>query len=309
MPGSHLDLVIDCDPGHDDAVAILLAHKHAHLHAITTVSGNAPVDFVTNNAITLLDMMDTNIPIYVGAEKPLVGNPLHAAHVHGEGGFGGVQTTPSKRTAEAKPATAALSALSEKVENLWVVAIGPLTNIALTMELDSGFAQRVAGISFMGGSTQNGNATPAAEFNILADPEAAQVVMQSGANLKMCGLNLTQQIKTNDKFIHSLQNRGEIAALVADLYSYMHDRLETIVGERRASLHDPCAVLALTHPHLIDFKPYPVQVETQGQFTRGMTLVDQRATLSKAPANVDVALSIAADEAMALVTEAILSYN
>ena len=156
----------------------------------------------------------------------------------------------------------------------------------------------------MGGSTNHGNATPTAEFNIWADPEAAKIVFDSQARVRLCGLNLTRQFMSDDALIAELQKSpAPKAKLMAELYSYMHLRMDELVGERAAALHDPCAVLAITHPDMFEFTHLPVDVELNGKLTRGMTVVDQRLSKNKAPANVEVAMTIDATRARHLLVK------
>lgn len=307
------NIIIDCDPGHDDAVAILLALRHLPVIALTTVSGNAPLDAVTNNALALLELARVNIPVHAGASRPTTGDPIYATHVHGATGFGGTVMPASTSKLASNDAVAALVQAALEVDDLWIVAIGPLTNIAHAIARDPEFAKRIAGISIMGGSTTVGNATPSAEFNILADPEAAHCVFSSGANLKMCGLNLTRQLMTDDLFIQHLRGQGNVADFIADLYEHMHARMLKLTGVRRSALHDPCAVLAISHPELIRFEPRHGAVELEGALTRGMTVIDERPRPSegppRAPANVEVAYGIDAEQARALILHALLSYS
>jgi inosine-uridine nucleoside N-ribohydrolase len=304
-------LIIDCDPGHDDAVAILLALQHADVHGITTVSGNAPLQAVTQNALALMDLVDSKIPVHAGADQPLAGAKLHAQHVHGASGFGGVSLPTPRSQCASNDAVGFLLAASREIADLWIVAIGPLTNIALAIAKDPQFVRRIRGISIMGGSTSVGNATATAEFNVLADPEAAASVFSSGANLMMCGLNLTRQLMTDDAFIDPLREQGVIPKLVTDLYTHMHERMVALTGERRSALHDPCAVLALTHPELIRFEARFANVELNATLTRGMTVVDERVAppgKPRNPANVEVAYEIDAAEAKAVILAALLAH-
>ncbi len=301
------NLIVDCDPGHDDAVAILLAYRHADLLGVTTVAGNAPLEHTTSNALALLGFIDAPVPVHSGADAPLAGASRDATHVHGKTGFGGVELPAPERTVASGDAVGFLIDQSRGNADLWIVAIGPLTNIAIAIRKDPDFARRIAGLSIMGGSTNAGNATPTAEFNIWADPEAAKVVFNSGARLKMCGLNLTRQFKTSDERLRQL--RGSRAGeLVGQLYAYMHTRMEELVGERRAALHDPCAVLALTHPHLFEFAQLHVDVEVEGELTRGMTVVDQRESRATAAPNADIGMRIDDEEAWALVVQTLQTY-
>ena len=306
MCDTTLDLVIDCDPGHDDAIALMVAHRHANVLGITTVSGNAPLADTSRNALALTELAGWSTPVHSGAAAPLNGKPLHATHVHGETGLGGAGLPEPASDLAGRDAPGFLLQASREVKNLWVVAIGPLTNLALALREDPDFAGRVAGISIMGGSATAGNVTRAAEFNIWADPEAAAAVFRSGARLKMCGLNLTTRLQSEDALIRRLAGRGPVPDLVARLFAFIHGRMEELAGERRAALHDPCAVLALTHPHLIRFEPRAVDVELAGEWTRGMTVVDERTLRRRDPPNADVAYGIDAGAAMEAVLESVL---
>jgi inosine-uridine nucleoside N-ribohydrolase len=308
MTAERPQVVIDCDPGHDDAVAIFLALQHADVHGITTVSGNAPLEAVTRNALGLVELVGAKVPVHAGADRPMTGEPTHATHVHGTSGFGDVVLPPTSSVVASDDAVAFLLETSMRVRNLWVVAIGPLTNIAAALARDPAFANRIEGISIMGGSTNVGNATPVAEFNILADPEAAAAVFDSGARLKMAGLNLTRQLMTDDDYISRMRDGGDVARLVADLYAYMHERMIDLTGERRAALHDPCAVLAITHPPLLQSTPRSARVEIAGTHTRGMTVVDERPGPLRTEPNVEVGYTIDAAAAKEVILSALLAY-
>lgn len=301
-----LNVVMDCDPGHDDAIALMVAHRHANVLGITTVSGNAPLADTSRNALALAELAGWQTPVHSGAAAPLSGKPLHATHVHGETGLGGAGLPEPTAPLASEDAVGFLLELSRRVNDLWIVGMGPLTNLALAIERDAAFVRRIAGISIMGGSATCGNVTRTAEFNIWADPEAAAVVFGAGAPLKMCGLNLTSQIRSHDGLIPRLAGRGPLPELVARLFAFVHDRMQELVGERRAALHDPCAVLALTHPHLLRFEPRAVDVELAGRLTRGMTVVDERTLRRRDPPNVEVGYEIDADAALEVVLEAVL---
>ena len=301
-----LNVVVDCDPGHDDAIALMVAHRFAEVAGISTVCGNAPLADTTRNALALAELAGWETPVHAGAAAPLAGEPVHAAHVHGETGLGGAGLPEPSTAPASDDAVGFLLEASMRIDDLWIVAIGPLTNIAMAIGRDPGFAARLAGISIMGGSATAGNVTRAAEFNIWADPEAAAVVFRAGAPLKMCGLNLTTQLQSEDGLIPRLTGRGPVPDLVARLFAFIHDRMEELVGERRAALHDPCAVLALTHPHLIRFEPRAVDVELAGEWTRGMTVVDERTLRRQDPPNAEVAYEIDAGAATDVVLESVL---
>ncbi|MEQ8860591.1 MAG: nucleoside hydrolase [Pseudomonadales bacterium] len=299
-------LLIDCDPGHDDALALLLASRVAEVVGITTVSGNAPLEAVTANALALAELAGLDTPVHAGAARPLAGEPLHAPKVHGASGLDGTHLPPPRRSIASDDAAGYLVEATRRFDDCWIVAIGPLTNLAEALRRDPTLAGRVAGISIMGGSTGGGNATAAAEFNILADPESADVVFRSGARLVMCGLNLTHQLRSSDVLLERLRGRATPRSRFgADVIAFLHQRMATLIGERSAALHDPCAVLAVTHPELIDRRPRSVRVELDGRWTRGMTVVDERPGQGREPGNVDVAYRIDPAAAMNLVEEAL----
>ena len=295
-------VIIDCDPGHDDAIALVLAHRHAQVLGISTVSGNAPLSETTANALMVTALLDVDTPVHAGAARPLVGEPRHAQIVHGASGLDGVERIEHRRTVESHNAVEFLLDAADK--DVWIVAIGPLTNLALALERDPSWVRRIAGISIMGGSATIGNTTRVAEFNIFADPEAAARVFGAGAELRMCGLNLTHQLRTTDAIVSRLQSVGTARArFAAQVFDYMHLRMESLIGERESALHDPCAVLAVTHPELIEMQPRAVDVELEGTLTRGMTVVDQRSSRRQDPANASVAYRIDEHRAMDLVLE------
>ena len=297
-------MIIDCDPGLDDAIALILAHHCAEVVGITTVSGNVPLAATTANALMLTAMLGVDTPVHSGAAGPLVGAPTYAPHVRGESGMGDFEPPGHDRTAAGDDAVSYLLDAAES--DTWVVAVGPLTNLALAIERDPDWVTRIAGISIMGGSIAGGNVTPAAEFNIYADPEAAARVFASGADLVMCGLNLTHQVETSDALVAELRAAGApLAHFAAGLLDYLHGVMAELLGRRATAMHDPCAVLAVTHPELFEVAPRPVAVEVDGTLTRGMTVVDERTGNQGAAANAGVAYRIDAPRAMALVRGAL----
>lgn len=296
-------MIIDCDPGLDDAIALILAHHFAEVVGITTVSGNVPLAATTANALMLTALLDVDTPVHSGAAGPLAGEATYAPHVHGGSGMGDFEPPAHDRTVAGEDAVSYLLEAAEP--DTWVVAVGPLTNLALAIERDPGWVKRIAGISIMGGSTAGGNVTPAAEFNIYADPEAAARVFASGADIVMCGLNLTHQVMTSDTLVAELRAAGApLARFAASLLDFLHGVMADLLGERATAMHDPCAVLAVTHPELFEMAPRPVGVEVDGALTRGMTVVDER-PVRLAPATAKVAYRIDAPRAMALVRGAL----
>lgn len=297
-------LLVDCDPGHDDAVALIAAAHHGELVAVTTVSGNVGLEHTTRNALATLQVLGSDVPVHAGAAGPLAGTPTDGSLVHGESGLAGATLPSLIRSVASHDAVGAILAAAEANADLWIVATGPLTNVAHALERDPALAHRVAGISIMGGGTF-GNVTPAAEFNIWFDPEAADIVFRSGARLVMCGLDLTHQLLVDDALVARCRGLGNhTGSFCADfLGEYLATIRRLTRADSDAALHDPCALLAVTHPGIFRFEQRPVAVELRGEHTRGMTLVDRRSWVLGG--NVEVACTIDAGVASALLVEAI----
>lgn len=306
-------IILDCDPGHDDALAILLAAQHCDLLGITTVSGNAPLSATTRNALIISQIAGLDVPVHAGAERPLVAEAYHAPDIHGESGLGGPELPELTREAASTDAVRFIIDTVRSRESVWLIAVGPLTNVALALREAPDLVERLSGISVMGGSATFGNRTATAEFNIWADPEAAQMVFSSGAHIIMCGLNLTHQYMLFDEDVARIRALANPAAtLAADLLSfYGQAYAEAFFGRTESPLHDPCAVLAVTHPELLRTEPRHVEVELRGEHTRGMTVVDERGRLARdnKPPNVQVAYGIERDEAVEVLMEALSSYS
>ena len=302
-------VIIDCDPGHDDAIALILAHTFAHIQGITTVSGNTNIDNTTANALGVCALLDSETPVYRGASHPLEREPVFGSLVHGSTGLGDVKLPDHDRVEESIGAVDYL--LSGVDGDTWVVAIGPLTNLALALQQDADWGNRFAGISLMGGSSATGNVTAVAEFNIFHDPEAAAIVFASGIPIKMCGLNLTTQFMTDQSTVEILRDSSRqnavsrhISEFAANCFENIHGALFAMGRKRRAALHDPCALLALTHPDLLKFEKRTVTVETKGEHTTGMTVVDER-YWSRDSSSIEVGYTIDAEAAMSVTLSAL----
>ena len=302
-------LIVDCDPGHDDAVALVCAARFGDLVGITTVGGNAPLADVTANALLTCQLFDIDVEVHAGAARPLVAEPRHAPEIHGVSGFHGPALPELRRSVTSHDAVAYMIETIRGEEGLWLVPTGPMTNVALALRQAPDLADRLAGISFMGGSAGAGNHSPVAEFNVMVDPEAAAAVLGTGGRILMAGLDLTHQFVVDDELERAVRalavddvNPG--AEVVADLLRSYLDRIELIRGERQGGLHDPCAVLAVTHPDVIEHRMRHVDVELHGTLTRAMTVVDQRPAGGLEP-NVAHGHHLDHTRARALVLEAI----
>lgn len=303
-------IILDCDPGHDDAMAIILAARHTDLIGITTVNGNAPLARTTANALVMTQLLGVDTPVHSGAERPLLAPLLHAEHIHGESGLDGATLPPLTRTAASDDAVGFIIDTVRAHEGVWLVPVGPCTNIALALRAAPDLAGRIAGISIMGGSSTFGNRTPAAEFNIWCDPEAAAIVFESGVPIIMSGLNLTYQAQATPPRIEAIRDLGTpLGTIVADLLVFFTGTYQHVNhGFVGAPVHDACAVLALTHPELFTRRDVHVDVEVHGTHTRGMTLVDNRPIRERDPHNAVLQETVDAEAMFAILTGTIASF-
>jgi len=273
-----MPIILDGDPGHDDAIAWVLAFARPELEVlgVTTVSGNAPIQRTTRNMlqiITLLGVRDT--PLAQGSERPICGEVLTAASVHGDSGLDGPRLpNPEVELCGLGGVELMVRLLRESTRPVTIVPTGPLTNIAGLLLSHPELKAKIAGISLMGGGLLMGNWTPAAEFNILADPEAAAIVFESGVPITMAGLDVTEKAYiTPDEFRRIRAVGGKVATIVADWLEYFY-QFHKKLGYPGAPLHDAVAVAALVKPEILTIREVYVQVETQGEYCRGATVAD-----------------------------------
>ena len=274
-----IPIIIDCDPGHDDAIALILAFAREELEvkAVTVVAGNQTVDKTLNNAKKILSFIGKHPPLAAGAAKPLVRELVTAPSVHGESGLDGPQIPEPDFDEEPIPAVELLRrTIMESPEPITLVPTGPLTNIALLFSTYPEVKKNICRISLMGGGLETGNWTASAEFNIFVDPEAADIVFNSGLPITMAGLDVTHRAMILPEEVEQLRNMGgKVPALVAALVDF-YGRFHARQGYSGAPLHDPCAVAWLVRPEIFSAKPYRIDIETSGIHTAGMTLADRR---------------------------------
>ncbi|MEY2959449.1 MAG: hypothetical protein RLZZ01_2017 [Actinomycetota bacterium] len=299
-------IILDCDPGHDDVVAIVVAAHRTRLLGITTVAGNAPLDRTTYNACVFRDLLALDVPVHAGSPRPLLTEPKFAGFVHGESGLDGADLPVPGRGADSHDGVDFIVETVRGEPGCHLVATGPLTNVALALRCAPDLTDHLAGISIMGGGTF-GNRTPAAEFNIWADPDAAAIVFGAGIPLTMAGLDVTHQFIVTPERIASVDALGsDLSGLIADLFRFFsanyisrHDDI------RGAALHDPLAVLALTDPGLFESTDRHVTVETRGEHTVGATVVDRRGISDRHAPNVRFLEHVDADAAWEVVLAAL----
>jgi len=269
-------VILDCDPGHDDAVAIMLAHAspEVDLLAITTVAGNQTLDRTTLNARRVCSLAGIGeVPIAAGCDRPLLRELVTAGEVHGESGLDGVDwPDPTVDVGPAHAVDVIVDLVMAMPGEVTLVPTGPLTNVALALRREPRIAAAVREVVLMGGSFTRGNVTPAAEFNIYVDPEAASAVFTAGWPLTMVGLDLTHQARVTPEVLDRIGALGTpVATTVVQLMRF-YGRGSAAQGG--PPLHDPCAVARVIDPGLMTCRDAFVAVEIQGPWTRGMTVTD-----------------------------------
>lgn len=271
-------IIIDCDPGHDDAMAIMLALAHPEaleLLGIVTVAGNQTIEKVTQNALKVMTVLGRDIPVIRGAEKPLVRKLHTAPEAHGESGMDGplVQDIRAKESEET--ALAFYKRILEQEEKVTIVAIGPLTNVAVLLKACPELKKKIECISLMGGSVYSGNVTSKAEFNFYVDPEAAKIVYESGVKLIQAGLEVTDRTAILFEEVEQFADGGKVSKFVYDLFGF-YTLFSKENGLSKTPVFDACAVMYLLYPEIFEEKKYYVEIETAGELTRGMSVADTR---------------------------------
>jgi pyrimidine-specific ribonucleoside hydrolase len=306
-----IPVIIDCDPGHDDAIALILAFAREELDvkAVTVSAGNQSIEKTLLNAKKVLSFIGKHPPLAAGATKPLFRKLETAAEVHGESGLDGPSLPAPDFSEEPVPAVELLrKTIMETPEPVTLVPTGPLTNIAILFTAYPEVKKNIRQISLMGGGIEAGNWTSAAEFNILVDPEAADIVFKSELPIIMAGLDVTHKALFLREDIAELRRiGGRVPILVAELLDFFFEYhiAQDFAG---APLHDPCAVAYLVKPELFSARQYHVDIETRGEHTAGMTLADRR-HWSKTKPNVTALLDVDRAGFVNLLIEAFKSYE
>ncbi len=306
---SALPVILDGDPGLDDAVAWLLACASPELDVlgVTAVHGNVGLPLTVRNAgitLALAGKAGAGVPYFAGTDRPLVRDAMTAAAVHGDSGLPAADLPPPARPAQAEHAVDFLiRTVRARPGEVTLLATGPLTNVALAFRLAPELPGLLREVVWMGGSTTGGNRTPAAEFNALADPHAAAVVFGSGAALRMVGLNVTMQCIATPERIAALRALGNRAGRVcAELLTFYAGVYRTRYGLSGGALHDPLAAAAAVRPELLDWQSMNVQIETQPGLNFGRTVCDLYGVTGEA-ANARVAVGVRDEAFFALLLE------
>ena len=305
-------IILDCDPGHDDAIAILLAahHPDIDLLAITTVAGNQSLDKTTLNALKVCSLANIrDVPVARGMDRPLVRPASHAANIHGESGMDGPDVPePDIEPVAQHGVDLLIDMLMNSDGDITIVPTGPLTNIATAIRREPDILPRIKAISLMGGAIGVGNRMPAAEFNIWADPEAAAIVFDCGRPLTMSPLEVTHQALATGEVLDRLRAANRpVASFVADLLTFFGDTYRNVFGFPAPPVHDPCAVAAVIDPDILQAHTIRVEIETEGEWTSGRTVCDIYGVLGK-ESNVRVGYALDVPRFWEMLISTILTY-
>lgn len=302
-----LPVILDGDPGHDDAIAWMLAKASPLLdiRAVTSVCGNQTIEKTTYNAQRVCALLGIDAPVAMGKPAPLLAEPMNAPSVHGQSGLDGpALPEPNAPLSPLRSVELMAKVLQESETPVALVPTGPLTNIAALLLAHPELKRKIKVISLMGGGITHGNWTPAAEFNILVDPEAAKVVFESGVPILMSGLDVTERALIFPKDFERIRAVGNpVARVVADWLEFFYG-FHREIGYAGAPVHDPVAVVSLIRPDLLTSKCLCVEIETQGEYCRGATVGHERK-----PANALVNFDIDRDGFADLLVEAVRTYG
>lgn len=305
-------IILDCDPGHDDAIALLLAAHHPMLEllAITTVAGNQSIEKTTLNALKVCSLANIrDVPVAMGMDRPLVRPARHAADIHGASGMDGPNVPePDIVLVPQHGVDLLIELLLNSDGDITLIPTGPLTNIATAIRREPAILPKIQAISLMGGAIGVGNASPSAEFNLWFDPEAASIVFQCGRPITMTPLEVTHQALATGEIVKRLRDVSRpVASFAADLLAFFADSYKNVFGFPAPPVHDPCAVAAVIDPTIISASEMYVEIETMSTLSAGRTICDVYGKLGK-PANVRVGYSLDVERFWEMLLDAILSY-
>ena len=305
-------IILDCDPGHDDAVAIILAGKNPKIDllGITIVSGNQTLDKTVRNALNVTQHLGIDVPVYGGCSEPMVRKKVVAGDIHGESGLDGPVFPPLERKAEPEHAVNfIIKTLMESEGDITVVTTGPMTNLAMAMRMEPNIVPKIKQIVLMGGAIANGNVSPAAEFNIMADAEAAYVCFTSGRPMTMVGLDVTRKVLCYPEIVERMGRIGNRASkLFVDLMGHFCKTQKEVFGWEGGPLHDPVTIAYLIDPSVLTTKPMNTQIDIRSVQSYGRTNCDYFGYMGL-PATADVAIDIDVEKFWDIVEQGLRNYD
>ena len=304
-----IPILLDTDPGCDDAVAIMLAALNPliDLKAITAVAGNHTLEYTTQNALKVCYALGVdNVPVAAGMSQPIVRKQVIAKHVHGETGLGNFKFEgPLLRPDFRHAVNVIIETLLNSDGEIIFVALGPLTNLAMAMRLEPKIIPKIKQIVMIGGSYELGNITPAAEFNIYADPEAAQIVISCGRPIVMIGLNITAKVLATKEILERITSIGnKSASLLLNFIDFYTKSNKELYNYEASPIYDPAAIVYLINPAIFKTKPMYVEVELKSELAYGRTHCDYYGSLNRS-SNVEVVIDLDSDEFWKIVHDTI----
>ena len=305
------NIVLDCDPGHDDAIAILLAGNTPKLNllGISVVAGNQTIEKTARNALNVATYLGIDVPIAIGCEYPMVRDRVICAEVHGESGLDGFEFPKYDKQFDKRHGVQLIIDSVMNNEDVTIVATGPLTNVAMALRMKPKLYKKTKEIILMGGSVDNGNTSPAAEFNIMCDPEAAHVVFTSGIPVKMIGLNITRKVLVTDEVVSRMEKiHNKASEMFVKLMKVFNENQRKTFGIQYAPLHDPATIASLLDEDVIKYQKMNVVIDITHGPSYGRTNCDVFDYLH-APHNAYVGMEIDVNRYWDIVEEGIKSYK
>lgn len=304
-------IILDCDPGHDDAIAILLAvaSPSIDLLGISVVAGNQTIEKTAQNALNVARFLNSNVPIAIGCSLPIIRDRIICSEVHGESGLDGFTFPKYEKNFDKRHACQMMIDLIMANDDMVVVTTGPMTNLAMAMRLEPKIVKRIKKVVLMGGSIDNGNTSPAAEFNIMCDAEAAHIVFNSGVDVYMCGLNITRKVLVRDEIVNRMgQINNRISDMFVKLMEVFNENQRKTFGIEAGPLHDPVTIVSLIDESVVTFKKMNVVIDINHGSSYGRTNCDVFDYLH-APKNAYVAIDVDVNKYWNIIEKAIRSFS
>ena len=305
-------IILDCDPGHDDAVAIMLAGKSPKIDllGITVVAGNQTLDNTQRNALNVVQCLGLDVPVYAGCGQPMIREKMTAGDIHGKTGLDGPVFEPLTRKLEPEHGVNfIIQTLMESNDPITMVTTGPMTNLGMAIRMEPRIVEKIQRIVLMGGAYTNGNVTPAAEFNIIADADAAYVCFTSGRPITMVGLDVTRKALCYPSIVERMDKVGNKASkLFVDLMKHFCKSQKEVFGWEGGPLHDPITVAYLIDPTVLTTKPMHAEIDIRSTQSYGRTNCDYFGYQKKEP-NADVAIDIDVEKFWNMIEEGLRLYS